>query len=153
VVTYDAIVDVDNPNLELRPGMTATVSFIVADRTDVVRIPNAALRFHPPREAAARPAGAGRPARAEGAARPADRKLVYTLDGNRLRPLPIRTGVTDGTTTELVEGAVTEGTALVTDSSETAVAKSQQAQPPGPMGAAGPMGVPGIGGGGRRGRQ
>jgi HlyD family secretion protein len=156
VVTYDAIVDVDNPNLELRPGMTATVSFIVADKSDVVRIPNTALRFHPPREAAARPAAAGqrpaRPARPDGAARPADRKLVYTVDGNSLRPLPIRIGVTDGTTTELVEGAVSEGTALVTDSSETPAAKSQPAQPAGPMGAAGPMGIPGVGGGGRRGR-
>ena len=47
VVTYDAVIDVDNPRLELRPGMTANVTFIYADRQDVLRIPNAALRFQP----------------------------------------------------------------------------------------------------------
>jgi HlyD family secretion protein len=47
VVTYDAVIDVDNAHLELRPGMTANVSFIYADRENVLRIPNAALRFQP----------------------------------------------------------------------------------------------------------
>jgi len=47
VVTYDAVVQVANPDLKLKPGMTANVSFLVADRQDVIKIPTAALRFQP----------------------------------------------------------------------------------------------------------
>ncbi len=48
VVTYAAVVDVDNADLRLRPGMTANASIITAERTGVLKIPNAALRFRPP---------------------------------------------------------------------------------------------------------
>jgi HlyD family secretion protein len=47
VVTYDAVVQVANPDLRLKPGMTANVSFLVAERQDVIKIPTAALRFQP----------------------------------------------------------------------------------------------------------
>src|SRR5450631_1068653 len=47
VVTYDAVIDVANPDLKLRPGMTANITFIAAEREGVVRVPNAALRFRP----------------------------------------------------------------------------------------------------------
>lgn len=56
VVTYDAVVEVSNPQLQLRPGMTANVSFIVAQRDDTLKVPNAALRFQP--EGGNRAAGA-----------------------------------------------------------------------------------------------
>src|SRR3989441_1537604 len=49
VVTYVTIIDVTNPNLKLKPGMTANVSIIVTHRDNILRIPNAALRFRPPR--------------------------------------------------------------------------------------------------------
>lgn len=145
VVTYDAIVDVDNANLELRPGMTATVSFIVADKSDVVRIPNAALRFHPPREGArpARPAGAG------AAPRAADRKLVFTLKDGALRPVPVKVGVSDGSNTELVEGDLGEGTVLVTDMDGPSAPRPAATRT---LPAGGPVGMPpGIGGRGRGG--
>src|SRR5690606_5105494 len=80
VVTYNVVVSVDNPELKLKPGMTANVSIIVARRDSAVKIPNAALRFRPPEEASAnnRPMGAAsggqRPpgdGRAEGGSRPA----------------------------------------------------------------------------------
>ena len=97
VVTYDAIVDVDNPELKLRPGMTANVTFVVAERDDVVRIPNAALRFRPP--AARGRAAPGPPARdrapgrrADGAAGGADRKVVFTLDAQDQRRTRARAG-------------------------------------------------------------
>ena len=48
VVTYDAVIDVANTDLKLKPGMTANVTFTYADRTNVLRVPNAALRFKPP---------------------------------------------------------------------------------------------------------
>ncbi|HEY6477601.1 MAG TPA: efflux RND transporter periplasmic adaptor subunit [Polyangia bacterium] len=47
VVTYDAVIDVGNPDLRLRPGMTANITFISAEKDDVVRVPNAAMRFRP----------------------------------------------------------------------------------------------------------
>src|SRR5262245_50847376 len=48
VVTYDSIIDVDNPDLKLKPGMTANVSIITSRRNNCLRVPNAALRFRPP---------------------------------------------------------------------------------------------------------
>jgi HlyD family secretion protein len=50
VVTYDAVIDVDNPEQKLKPGMTANVTFIYAEKSDVLRVPNSALRFRPPAE-------------------------------------------------------------------------------------------------------
>ena len=47
VVTYNAVVEVANPDLRLKPGMTANVSFLIAERRDIVKVPNAALRFQP----------------------------------------------------------------------------------------------------------
>src|SRR5439155_16230235 len=47
VVTYDAVVQVANPDLKLKPGMTANISFLIADRQDIVKVPTAALRFQP----------------------------------------------------------------------------------------------------------
>ena len=52
VVTYDAVVEVANEDLKLKPGMTASVSIVIASRTNTVKIPNAALRFRPPETAA-----------------------------------------------------------------------------------------------------
>src|SRR5258708_35381389 len=52
VITYDAVIDVDNSGLKLKPGMTANVTFTYAEKTDVLRVPNAALRFRPPADLA-----------------------------------------------------------------------------------------------------
>jgi HlyD family secretion protein len=52
VVTYDVVIEVGNPDLKLRPGMTANASIITAERSGVLKIPNAALRFRPPETAA-----------------------------------------------------------------------------------------------------
>src|SRR5439155_24565161 len=48
VVTYDTVVEVSNPELRLKPGMTATLSITTAKRAGALKIPNAALRFKPP---------------------------------------------------------------------------------------------------------
>jgi HlyD family secretion protein len=145
VVTYDAVVDVQNPDLALRPGMTANVTFVWAERDDVIRVPNAALRFRPPADlqgggrrggsgaaagapgaqgaqaAAARPqggpAGPGGPGggrRADGEAG-SDRRTVWVLHGEKPEAVRLRTGVSDGSTTEVVEGDLREGDAAVTD--------------------------------------
>ena len=63
VVTYDAVIDVSNSGLELRPGMTANVTFIFDHRDSALRVANAALRFQPPPELARRPGRRRRRAR------------------------------------------------------------------------------------------
>ena len=142
VVTYDAVIDVDNSELKLRPGMTANVNFVFANREDVVRIPNAALRFRPSPEVLTAigldpkrvrggevgpvaGAAAARPGSGKGAARPPDagtgaddgpdRKSVWVLAAGVPRMARIKTGTTDGTKTEVVEGALAEGEMVITD--------------------------------------
>src|SRR6185436_10250106 len=69
VVTYDAVIDVDNSDKSLRPGMTANVTFVLAQVADAIKIPNSALRFKPTREqiqavwaqSGGRPGGRGGP--------------------------------------------------------------------------------------------
>jgi HlyD family secretion protein len=134
VVTYDAVVDVPNGELKLKPGMTATVTFVHAEKDDVVRIPNAALRFRPPpgfgQEGGARgvaapgsaaaatpPAAASQGAsgsRGAGAGRGGERSVWVVRDGRPVQ-LPVTLGISDGTLTELVKGDVQPGEAVVTD--------------------------------------
>jgi HlyD family secretion protein len=141
VVTYDAVIDVANPELKLRPGMTANVTFVWADRKDALRVPNAALRFRPPADLAlpapapaasrsgagagqsdpARPA-AGRKDAAADAPRDdevpsASRRTIWVLKDGAPRPVPLRVGVTDGTVTEVLEGALAPGDACIVDAS------------------------------------
>ncbi|MEJ7728848.1 MAG: efflux RND transporter periplasmic adaptor subunit [Polyangiaceae bacterium] len=77
VVTYDAVIDVDNEALALKPGMTANVTIAVSDKADVLRVPNAALRYRPPPEAlgsAAASAGASASAAGPGGGRGGGRR-------------------------------------------------------------------------------
>ena len=133
VVTYDAVVDVDNADLHLKPGMTANVTFVYAERKGVLRIPSAALRFRPPEDLVAGKFGDGgakkkkkhkaekaaQAATMEGAAKNpgtgAATRSVWTLDGDKLREVPVEVGVTDGSKVEVRDGALGEGDVLVTD--------------------------------------
>jgi HlyD family secretion protein len=109
VVTYDAVVDVDNPELKLKPGMTASVTVVVAERQDVARVPNAALRFRPSADLQKQiPAGM----KSDTAP---DRRMVWVLREGTPEPVTVRVGITDGTLTEVVEGAVQPGEKLVSD--------------------------------------
>lgn len=101
VVTYDAVIDVENPDLALKPGMTASVSFVLASRVDAVRLPNAALRFRPP---------AGTPV-PQAASR--DERTIWFEGESAALPVTIRTGITDGTYTEVLEGAQDGDRAIV----------------------------------------
>ena len=109
VTTYNAIIDVPNPELKLKPGMTASVSVEVAKAEDAVRIPNAALRFRPTVEALAS-LGQVMPASAAGKGE----HVWVDLDG-LLQPVPVQIGISDGQTTELVDGAIHLDTLLVTN--------------------------------------
>jgi HlyD family secretion protein len=97
VVTYDVVLDADNPELKLRPGMTANVLILIVQKTQVLAVSNEALRFRPvvarPAAGSVKPTNVGAPA---GAA-------VYALQGGSSVRVAIKTGVTDGTMTE-VEG-------------------------------------------------
>jgi len=105
VVTYDAVIDVDNSDLRLRPGMTANVTFVYAEKDDALRVPNAALRFRPPSELAATPAAKPSP----------ERRTVWALRDGRPRPISIRIGLSDGSVTEALDGDLREGDPLITE--------------------------------------
>jgi HlyD family secretion protein len=122
VVTYDTVIGVSNPELKLKPGMTANISIVVAHRDDVLLIKNAALRYRPPdaTPVETRQSVPGRGARrggtgdAGGHERRAER-TVYVLPNGASRPQPvqIKTGISDGIVTEVVEG-LKEGDRVVT---------------------------------------
>src|SRR5262245_47242113 len=100
VVTYDTVIGVSNPDLKLKPGMTANVSIIAARKDNVFQIKNAALRYRPTEAGATvaaqpRPAGSPGGSRAPGAReRKADR-TVYVLSFGRPKPIQIKTGISD----------------------------------------------------------
>jgi HlyD family secretion protein len=109
VVTYDVVIKVDNQGLKLKPGMTADVSIITSTVKDVLRLPNAALRFKPVAAAGARPAPAAgaRPA-------PAERgPAVWVLRNGQPVRVPVKIGLSDGTSTELLSGDLQEGTEVI----------------------------------------
>ena len=113
VVTYDAVIDVDNTELKLRPGMTANVTFIYAEKDDALRIPNAALRFRPPPALLAR-VQHDQAAKSRDLLAPA-RRTVWVLRDETPSEIPVSTGISDGTLTEVVEGHVHAGDLLITD--------------------------------------
>jgi HlyD family secretion protein len=120
VVSYEAVLSISNDELLLRPGMTATASIICDEVTDVMVVPNAALRFTPPQAKSGGglkmpgPPGGGQPAKPAG-------PTLWLLDGPTPRSLLVTTGVTDGTLTEVSGEGLTVGTKVVTDTVEKAV--------------------------------
>lgn len=115
VVTYDAVIDVDNQHLLLRPGMTATVTLVYADRADALRVPNAALRFTPEGTVLSHPEGAspdgGSAASPEGASH-----TVWLLRNGAPLAVQVHTGISDGRFTELLSGDRAAGDVVIVDS-------------------------------------
>jgi HlyD family secretion protein len=119
VVTYDVVVSVDNKDLKLMPGMTVDVSIITSVVRNVVRIPNAALRFRPP-TAGSRPTTATRPTTGPAAAgRPAASgprgPAVWILENGKPKRVPVKIGFSDGTFTELLSGDLQEGQPVIVE--------------------------------------
>ena len=106
VVTYAAIISAPNPELKLIPGMTASLTIEAERRDDVLRIPAAAVRFKPGAEILAALDAPSSP-RAGGS-------IVWVADGETMAPVPVKTGLSDGMWTEVVDAPFTEGTRLVT---------------------------------------
>ena len=119
VVTYDVVLDVDNADLRLKPGMTANVTFTVAERRGVLRVPNAALRFQPPAAEAGAPGAPGAGARARG-------RVLHVVEGERLRPVPVEAGVTDGAFTEVAARELALGTRVATGAVGAAAARAER---------------------------
>lgn len=141
VVTYDTVIGVNNDELKLKPGMTANVSIVIAHKDDVIKIPNSALRYRPPDATpeprrsppagGARSGGAGRPG-GGGPARGREERTertVYVLHGSSPEPVKIKTGISDGVTTEVVEG-LKEGDKVVTAQLSSANASNSPAANP-----------------------
>ena len=141
VVTYDVVVGVDNPNLELRPGMTATVTITTAERDDVLKVSLRALRFRPERsDAAPTPRADGKsqqPSREHGPS-----VWVVEPDG-RLRRMKIQAGVRDDRFAEVVSGDLKEGDVLAVAYKRPETDTTATAQRPPPFAGGG-------GGGGAR---
>ena len=130
VVTYDTVIMVDNPTLSLRPGMTANVSILVERREGVLKLPNAALRFNPTRDALDKEGGwlsrlkgwirgdkngamgDRRPGRMGRGGDKAHRVWVLGDDG-RPKPVLVRLGISDGSFTEVVAGNLREGQRVI----------------------------------------
>lgn len=119
VVTYTTIINAPNPQLKLKPGMTANLMVEVARRDNVLRVPDAALRFKPPSAAPPKqppPAGAGMAVRAAAPAvrPPAGPPTVWRTGGGSMFPVQVKTGLDDSSFTELIDPPFGEGTLVVT---------------------------------------
>jgi len=131
VITYPVIVETPNIDMKLLPGMTANLSFQIKKREGIIRVPNAALRFYPPREKVhpddrkiidgvdeqkqivtdtAKQLSADEKA---AATRSQNMRQVWVADGNFLRGKPVVTGISDNRYTELVEGDLADTDELV----------------------------------------
>jgi HlyD family secretion protein len=120
VVTYDVVVKVDNPDLKLKPGMTANVSIILADKKGILRIPNAALRFRPAEKGTERGKGA---LAQKGPG-------VWVLENKRPKRTDIATGISDGNYTEIISGDLKEGIDVIVEA--TGGEKKGNTPPAGP---------------------
>ncbi len=112
VVNYTAVIAVENPDGKLLPGMTATVKFLVGSANDALTVPNAALRFKP--AIAAAPSTHTNVRKVSVGAMADSTSTIWQLDATGARaPVRVRTGLTDGTRTQVSGSAVKEGMQIV----------------------------------------
>jgi HlyD family secretion protein len=133
VVTYTAVIDVANPDLKLKPGMTATITAAVQEKHGVLMVPNAALRFRPQgaRPPAARPDGAQKAEH-----RNSNGAMLWKVEGNQLKPVRVQLGMTDGASTEVIGTELVEGDQVATAGQTPGVpARNNTASPFGGQGA------------------
>jgi HlyD family secretion protein len=111
VVTYNVVVLVQNPEMILKPGMTANVTIIIAERKNVLQVPNACLRYRP----------------ADKAPKTDERKgpVVWTVENNKPKRVPIVTGISNGNNTEILSGNLKAGVEVIVSAAE-ATNKSKQ---------------------------
>src|SRR5450759_996398 len=149
VVTYDVVINVDNPEPILLPGMTAYVNIAVAERKDVLLVPNAALRFKPANIEIQKPPAnqnpvinqkpdtqksGGRPGDTQGGTKPkrdAFSGKVYVLEQGEIKPVSVTLGITDNRNTEIVSGELKVGDQIIVgDAQASDQSKSSSSRPP-----------------------
>ncbi|HEY6096223.1 MAG TPA: efflux RND transporter periplasmic adaptor subunit [Gallionellaceae bacterium] len=117
VVTYDVVVSVNNDDQLLMPGMTAYVNITVAQRKDVLMLPNAALRFRPADARAGKARTDAKPdaprGKDKGDAGPAG--TVYQLENGQPKPVRVAVGITDNRFTELPGSELSEGSSVIVE--------------------------------------
>jgi HlyD family secretion protein len=137
VVTYPAVIEVANPDLKLRPGMTATINVVSAEHRNVLRVPNAALRYRPAGRGGGGDGGVRRPPETDREGR----GRVFVLREGRPARIAVEVGLADEMFTEVRGEGLAEGAQVITEETEAASAERRgQGRTPGLMG-----------GGGRRG--
>lgn len=114
VITYDVVIAVSNPDLKLFPGMTANVTISTGHASQVLRVPKAALRFHP--------RGAQVSKQAQTSA------TVYVLDRGQPRAVQVKTGLADANRVELIGGNLVEGQEVITGTAAKTGAPATPAQ-------------------------
>lgn len=129
VVTYNVQIDVDNADLKLRPGMTASVSILTNEKDRVLKVPSAALRFNalafmPATEKAdAKPAAGGGNRSGQGArmrgAVPRRNDRLWVLKNGKPEALPVTVGLTDGQSTEVSGEGIHEGLQVIVGVEDT----------------------------------
>lgn len=138
VVTYNVVVSVENKDLRLKPGMTANVSIIVAQKNQILKVPNAALRFVPQKGEgnhreidgqAANGHGTGS-IKIDGGTMPS-KTIWRQVESGDLASLPVQTGISDGVTTEILSGNLAEGDSVVVGIEQLFGEKKSNALPPG----------------------
>ena len=141
VVSYVTVIDVPNPDLKLKPGMTAAVTIETGRADEAIKVPNAALRFRPTQEAfealgqkppeprqrpqgqsASGPQAGADSQRRDRAVGDSQRGAVWVLAENTLKRVPVQVGLSDGTQTAVTSGDLTPGTHVVTGVSTPAAA-------------------------------
>jgi len=154
VVTYDAVVRINNKELLLKPGMTANVQFLVAQKEDALALPNVALRFRPPEEkneaqellrqeqgrvggriVQRRTSRGGGSGVVGGEGRRVRQVKVYVLKDGQAAPVDVQVGITDGSKTEIIAGLNENDPVIIgmssgaTTQAQTGVASPFQPQP------------------------
>jgi len=127
VVTYTAVISVANPKLQLRPGMTATVTATVAEKRDVLVVPNAALRFRP--EASKVPAVMPAAQATKKGGTRGNGATLYKVEGTELKPVRVRLGMTDGVSTEVIGAELAEGDRIAVAGQQQAASQQTQTSP------------------------
>jgi HlyD family secretion protein len=155
VVTYTTVVDFNNPEMKLYPGMTAYVNIPVATANDVVKVPNGALRYTPDLTAQQtaslyQQAGITNAARGRKNGQSPDQStaVVWKLDNKQLEPVQIKLGITDHTMTEVAQvlkGSINPGDQLVTGSAGAAKTASATTKAAPGMGTSSNAGMRGMG--------
>lgn len=126
VVTYDVVVKVENPDEILIPGMTAYVNVIIAEKKNVLLLPNAALRYKPT-PPSAQENGGGKAKREK---RESNSALVFVLENGMPKPIKVGVGISDNRFSEIITEELRAGSKIIVEEVKTANASSKSSPPP-----------------------